>query len=185
MKHIVYILGFVAILFTACKDTEDTSTKECGEEAITSVAIYNCNDLFASDSVLTDGKNTTEYKYSSEILGTMRNFSLTTTYNALCTYTSPVISASLELAIADPEIADTLFISESGGNVVYYIPDNFGTLHHGSEFYTWQNEGSGAASLFFAYAVYFPTLGDWPSDSAYFFTNLIKMSLGMSGDKQK
>lgn len=185
MARILIFTFFISIILVACNDTEDPLAKECGEEVITLMNIYNCTDLYNSDTILEFEGNTATYTYFNVVEGVYRKIMLASSYNALCTYESPLVSAFLELHVEDPTLRDTVRILESGGNLLIYPTENLGFIHKSDEFYGWQNEGTGTSTLTYNYAVYFPTLGSWDADSAYFFSNLVQMRLSLNGNKQK
>jgi len=173
------------VLFAACEDPDDPKAKECGEEVVTVFSITDCNELYGGDTILTDGINVTTYVWSNDLSGSYRTIALVTSYDALCTYELPLISGFYEMVTDDPTIRDTIRISEAGGIPGAFLTNDLGTILMNDVLYPWSSEGDGARELSYSYTVYFPTLGDWPADSTYFFGNLVQMRLGMNGERQK
>lgn len=184
MKHILKYLLFIPVLLPSCKDPDDPTVKDCGEEVITLTNFYDCNGLYNSDTTLTDGTNTSAYSFTIGLSGSIRFITLAGSYESFCTYESPLVSAFLEFALDDPNFTDTVRVQEAGGTQINYPTDDLGTIHKSDQFYVWENENPDGARLIYNYSVYFPTLGSWSADSAYFFSNLVQMRVGANGARR-
>lgn len=184
MRHILPYYLCIPIILAGCKDPDDPTAKECGEEVVTLINIYDCNSLYNSDTSLTDGTNTSVYSYTIGLSGSIRLITLAGSYEAFCTYESPLVSAFLEFAIDDPNFTDTVRVQEVGGTQIDYPTEDLGTIHKSDQFYVWEKESPEGVRFIYNYSVYFPTLGSWSADSAYFFGNLVQMRTGANGARR-
>ena len=112
-------------------------------------------------------------------------FILETEINHVCTYESPLISATHELVFSDNDIGDTVFILESPRLINYGVPVSNGVVFLSDELYLFQHENKGDNKLQYLFECSIPYQGSWVADSAYFFTNLVSFELHLNGKKPK